>query len=288
MKVKFGGRTAASCMIRTAIAVFALVISAPAANADLDGHGPDSWRVSGVAPNDVLNARMGPGTNYRVIERFAHDERGLQQITCIPFYTMKHFSEMTEAEIKALPPRWCLMRSADMTKAGWVAQRYITPDDTEDSMAVSGRVTTSPASVSNRLEKANPGAAGSGDAMIAKAVQIVRDLYEAQVRAERGQGEDPLFGNSAGDYFTADIVEILHSRHIEAHPLWGAQDFDGHVTRIAPDSDSPMYRGMITVNVDFVNFGANRRAIHYLRADTSQPGAPLRIIGIEHDGWSFP
>lgn len=101
---------------------------ASGAQAQIDGHGPDAWRVIDVGVNDVLNARMGPGTNYPVIETFAHDERGLQQITCVPFYTMAHFSVMTEAELDALPPRWCLMRSADMSKAGWVAQRYLIAD----------------------------------------------------------------------------------------------------------------------------------------------------------------
>lgn len=41
------------------------------------------------------------------------------------FFTMAHYSAMSDAEIEALPPRWCLMRAADMGKAGWVAQRYL-------------------------------------------------------------------------------------------------------------------------------------------------------------------
>jgi len=32
-----------------------------ATRAEIDGHGPDAWRVTGVAPDDVLNAWMGPG-----------------------------------------------------------------------------------------------------------------------------------------------------------------------------------------------------------------------------------
>ena len=103
-----------------------------AAQAEIDGHGPDAWRVTGVASDDVLNARMGPGTDYPVIETFAHNERGLEEITCVPFYKMAHFSAMTEAEREGLTPRWCLMRSADLAKAGWVAQRYLIADFDDD------------------------------------------------------------------------------------------------------------------------------------------------------------
>ena len=45
------------------------------ASAEIDGHGPDAWRVTGVAADDVLNARVGPGTGYPVIDSFAHDAR---------------------------------------------------------------------------------------------------------------------------------------------------------------------------------------------------------------------
>src|SRR5690606_8058678 len=115
--------------LRTPLAALALALAAMPAYAEIDGHGPDAWRVTGVPANDVLNVRMGPGTNYPVIESFAFNERGMQQITCVPFYTAAHFTAMTEAQIKALPPRWCLMRNKTMSKAGWVAQRFITPDN---------------------------------------------------------------------------------------------------------------------------------------------------------------
>ena len=73
-----------------------------AAHAEIDGHGPDAWRVTGVAADDVLNARMGPGTNYPVIETFAHDERGMQQITCVPFFAPGHYMATSQAQIDAL------------------------------------------------------------------------------------------------------------------------------------------------------------------------------------------
>jgi hypothetical protein len=245
-------------------------IIAPATHAEIDGHGPDAWRITGVSPGDTLNARMGPGTSYPVIERFPHNERNLQQITCVPFYTAAHFSAMSEAQIEALPPRWCLMRDVTMRKAGWVAQRFITPDNGD----AEPRVADTPKAVSN-------------DGMVAEAQSIIRNLYDAYARSEKKQEADPLRHPSADRYFTADIVALLSSGQLQAHPLYGAQDFDGRITRIAPDPDETI-RGMVTVNVDFINFGQRQRAVYRLRADTTRSDAPLRIFMVEHHGWSYP
>jgi len=268
-------------------AAFTVVLAGVAtpALAEIDGHGPDAWRVVGVSANDKLNARMGPGTNYPVIERFAHNERGMQQVTCVPFYTPAHYERMTPAQIDALPARWCLMRSASMSKAGWVAQRFITPDD---AVAAPRRATRPPVEVFSSRSNGKETPSSSSDALIDEAQLLVADLYDAQARAERGSGREPLEGRSAARYFTADIVAAIQSGGYGAHPLYGGQDFDGRILRIAPDPDTPMLRGMITINVDFTNFGEPQRAVFYLRADTSQPNAPLRIFRVEHDGWSYP
>src|SRR5690606_41794796 len=96
---------------KAALLVMALGLAVPAAHAEFDGHGPDAWRVTGVSGNYVLNARMGPGTNYPVIETFAHNERNMQQITWVPFYTAAHYLVLPQPQIIALPPRVCPMRS---------------------------------------------------------------------------------------------------------------------------------------------------------------------------------
>lgn len=265
--------------MRMVFGVFSLLVLAIPARADIDGHGPDAWRVTGVSANDFLNARMGPGTNYPVIEKFPPNERGMQQITCVPFYTPAHYIAMSEAQIKALPPRWCLMRNASMTKAGWVLQRYITPDNS---------VTTSQLPVNQTPVSARNSKSHSGDKIIQDAEKLVRDLYAASEQAEKGRRADPLDAASASSFFTSDIVKLLRNGQLGAHPLYGAQDFDGKIIRIAADPDEPMLRGMITINVDFINFGQSQRAIFYLRADTTKNGAPLRIFRVEHDGWSYP
>lgn len=244
-------------------AVLGLIFSSSLAFAEIDGHGPDAWRVTGVANTDVLNARMGPGADYLVIDSFDANERGLHQVTCVPLMVDGTHAKLSEAEHKALAPRWCLMRSADFAKAGWVAQRFITPDNTTPTET-------------------------DGDDIVAEATALVRRLYEAQARADRDQGDGPVFGGAAAEFFSADVVSYLKSGQIGAHPLYGAQDFDGEILRIEPDPDNPMYRGMITINVDFRNFDQPQRAVLSLRSDTTRPDAAVRIFRVEHDGWELP
>lgn len=265
-------------LCRTVLAAVALAIFASSAQAEIDGHGPDAWRVTGVSANDVLNARMGPSTSYPVIETFAHNERRMQQITCVPFYTAAHYEAMTQAQFAALPPRWCLMRNASMSKAGWVAQRYITPEG--EAIEIVSNASTEPSARDLYAPDADIDP-------VAQAQDLVREIYERQFLSDSSNlpsAFDPLV---AHNYFTDDIVGWLASGNIGAHPLYGAQDFDGAIGEPMPDPDQPMLRGMITINVDFTNFGQRQRAIFYLRADTTKPGAPLRIFRVEHDGWSY-
>lgn len=261
------------------VLALAVALDGLPAYAEIDGHGPDAWRVTGVPANDVLNARMGPGTAYPVIASFAHNERGMEQITCVPFYTAAHYTAMTQAQIKALPPRWCLMRNKTMSKAGWVAQRYITPDN-----AVA--VTAPKAAAAEAVPE--PYATSPDIDPVAQAQDLVREVYERQFQSENSDAPSAIDPAVAHRYFTDDIVTWLASGSAGAHPLYGAQDFDGAMGEPIPDPDHPMIRGMVTINVDFTNFGKKQRAIFYIRPDTTKPGAPLRIFRVEHDGWSYP
>lgn len=250
----------------------ALAFAAPAARAEIDGHGPDAWRVTGVAANDRLNMRVGPGTQYPVIDSLAPDARGLEQITCVPLLIPSVAQKLSEAERASLPPRWCLMRTGDMLRAGWVAQRFLMEDVAQESGA---RPTGQGAAPVETI----------GDALIDRATGLVAALYTA-FEAPGGARENPFAPGRAAGYFFADLVPELSGHGADL--LYDAQDFQGAITRIAPDPAQPMLRGMITVIVDFTNFGRPDRATFRLRADTTQPGAPLRIFRIEHDGWQFP
>lgn len=92
----------------TVMTVVAVVGLASSAQAEIDGHGPDAWGVVGVSTNDFLNARMGPGTNYPVLDKFAYNERFMQQITCVPFYTSAHYMKMTQTQIDTMPAQAAL------------------------------------------------------------------------------------------------------------------------------------------------------------------------------------
>lgn len=274
---------------RMSIVAFSFLWLPLAANAQIDGHGPDAWRVTAVSANDVLNVRMGPGTNYPVIETFAHDERGLQQITCVPFYTMAHFSAMTDSEIDALPPSWCLMRSADMSRAGWVAQRYLIADFDDEVLFGDASHYDEPEEVVD-VEKLLPAPttgsqAWSGDDLIEHARGLVAALYAYDDPARGVSHRDP----AAPDvFFSTDFRDALRSRPPGSDLLIGAQDFQGTISAPVPDPDRPMFRGMITINVEVENFGQTHTVVFRLRGDTTRPGAPLRIFRIEHDGWSYP
>ena len=123
---------------------------------------------------------------------------------------------------------------------------------------------------------------------VSQAQDLVREVYERQFLSESGSLPSAFDPSVACNYFTDDIVRWLTSGNVDAHPLYGAQDFDGAVGEPTPDPDHPMLRGMITINVDFTNFGQRQRAVFYIRPDTEKPDAPLRIFRVEHDGWSYP
>lgn len=78
-----------------------------------------------------------------------------------------------------------------------------------------------------------------------EATAIVRKLYDARARANHRQGAEPLQGKTSSDYFTADIVALLRAEWIDAHPLYGVQEFNDRVTRVAADPEQPMLRGMV-------------------------------------------
>ncbi|WP_026988577.1 hypothetical protein [Fodinicurvata fenggangensis] len=226
-----------------------------------EASGPDAWRVVDVAPGDTLNARMGPGTDYDVIGEFAHDARGLQQVTCVPLVPPGLFFEMSEAERAALPPRWCLMENEDYSTRGWVAQRYLA----EDSAVIDEE------------------AADQAPDPTQEAERLVQRLYRDHLESLSGNMTSPLAPSRADQFFTAPLADRIANEGLQADPLFDAQDSDITDLSIALDEDRPMFRGLITVNADFRNFGEQRRAVVRLRYED---GAP-RVIRIEHEKWAF-
>lgn len=254
------GRMSGLCALRTLCGAGVALLLVGSGSAWAEADGPDAWRVVDVAPDDLLNVRMGPGTEYPVIGRFSHDARGLQQVTCVPLLKAPYYFQMTEAQLDALPPRWCLMQSADRSLEGWVAQRYLMED--------------------HELDGEPPRAAQD---VSVEAERLVQRLYDDHLRALGGGSTGPLDPARVGDFFTAPLAARIVRDGLQVDPLLDAQDAEITDLQVALDREQPMFRGMITVNADFRNFGYPRRAVVLLRVEE---GAP-RVIRIEHEGWSF-
>lgn len=274
-----------SSVSRPLVAAIGLVITlaAPAA-AEIDGHGPDAWQVTGVAANDVLNARMGPGTQYQVINRFAPGERGLQQVTCVPYVPPQIGMAMSDSQRAALPPRWCLMRSADLVRAGWVNAAYLAEDGTTPVTTgqTVGQATRQAAGAAGGAVEIDL-AAAAGDGDLQDAMMLVAELYSA-FEGSVSMADNPFQGRAA-EFFSSWVQPSLPGHGADV--LYDAQDFDGAVLRIYPDRDMPHIQGFMTVHVDLVNFGQMSTVTYNLRRDSGQPGAPVRIIRVEHPGWTF-
>lgn len=256
-------------------AAFTLGLALPqavAAQVLNDGYGPDGWQVVDVAPNDVLNVRMGPGTAYPVVAGLSHDARGIQQETCVPLMTFEQFSAMSQADHAALPARWCLVHSADQTIRGWVNAGFLVEDG---SQAISAAPAEEQGSDLQQTDR------------IVMAEQLVRELYSAHALAMRGGGPSPLQLPKASDFFSDNVAEEIDPALVGADPLYDAQDSDITNLRIAADPEQPAFRGMITIHADFLNFGEPRRVTFYLRSDPDRPGAPILIFRVEYEEWEI-
>ena len=86
-------------------AALAVAIPADDAHAQM---GPDYWQVTGVAADDHLNIRSGPGANYRVVG-VAPNGFVFRNLGC----------DGTGRS------RWCHVESPDGRTAGWVAGRFL-------------------------------------------------------------------------------------------------------------------------------------------------------------------
>ena len=227
----------------------------------LDGHGPDAWQVVNVAEDDVLNLRMGPGTRYPVIGSFAPGETGLEQIVCVPFMTYEQGMNLSPAERShlGLPPRWCLMTDADNQSQGWAMGRFLA-EDTQPQEKETTR-TSDPVIIAERL---------------------VKELYTVHELARRGDALSPFQRPRARDFFFLDDVERITGHLRGADPLYNAQDTEISDLSIAPHPQRAMFRGLITIRAEFLNFGQPHTVDLQLRADPAQAGAPIRIMRIQH------
>ncbi|MFW8565261.1 hypothetical protein [Orrella sp. 11846] len=114
--------------LRKGLIAVCMLFSMQMVYAQIDGHGPDAWRVVDLEPGESLDVRMGPGMEYPVTGQIAGDARGLRQVTCVPLYTLEIYQRLSAQERFALGQRWCLMQTGDFGVSGWVPQAFIAED----------------------------------------------------------------------------------------------------------------------------------------------------------------
>src|SRR5690606_20914173 len=115
--------------------------------------------------------------------------------------------------------RWCLMRDADMRKAGWVAQRFITPDNAEIVAAPAPAVTKPARPKAQPAQPTHePYAPDPNIDPVDQATDLVRELYERQFQSENSSLPSAFDPSVSHHYFTSDIVAWLASGNVGAHP----------------------------------------------------------------------
>lgn len=99
-------RRLASAIVGTALALASSIAVLPdAARAQM---GPDYWQVTGVAQNDHLNIRGGPGTSNRIVA-IAPNGAVFRNLGC-------------RGEGNG---RWCHLETPDGSTSGWAAGRFL-------------------------------------------------------------------------------------------------------------------------------------------------------------------
>jgi len=111
----------------SAIGASSLTLLSGTAWATADG--PDFYRVSGVAPDDVLNIRAEPSSHAPKVGEIPPDGTCIRNLGCRGGLTFQEFTELSPAEQAKRTkenPRWCKIEYQGVT--GRVAGRYLGED----------------------------------------------------------------------------------------------------------------------------------------------------------------
>ena len=101
-----------------------LIISSGSALADADG--PDYYKVTGVASNDVLNIRSKANPNAKKVGEIPAVANCVKNLGCKGGLTMSEFTVLSKKEQAAIlkkRPRWCQVEYQGIK--GWVSARYL-------------------------------------------------------------------------------------------------------------------------------------------------------------------
>src|SRR5210317_1960098 len=92
--------------LAAAMLAFAGGLWAHEATAEADG--PDWFRVTGVASNDVLNVRERAGARHRKVGELPHNANGIRNLGCVGGLSYQQWQRATRAEREAAArKRWC-------------------------------------------------------------------------------------------------------------------------------------------------------------------------------------
>lgn len=107
-----------------------LVFVLPPAIIGADASGPDSFRVVGVAPTDVLNIRSEASYRAPKIGQIPSDGRGIRNFGCVGGMSFSEWEQASSTERQLARKRiWCEVEYRGIR--GWVAGWYIREDDDE-------------------------------------------------------------------------------------------------------------------------------------------------------------
>jgi hypothetical protein len=101
-----------------------LVIASSLALADADG--PDHYKVTGVASNDVLNIRSEADPNANKVGEIPAEADCVKNLGCKGGLTMSEFTDLSKAEQEAIlikRPRWCKIEYQGIK--GWVSAHFL-------------------------------------------------------------------------------------------------------------------------------------------------------------------
>lgn len=93
----------------------------------------DSWAVTGVSSDDMLNVRTGPGTSFAVADQLAPGERGLRKEVCVLL------KPSPDAPAAVNLPEWCSITRGGQS-LGWVSARYLAKETWSEDLPILGGV----------------------------------------------------------------------------------------------------------------------------------------------------
>ncbi len=112
--------------MRRLVPAAALILAAAAfsGTARAEADGPDFYRVTSVAPRDVLNMRTRPSASAPRVTAIPFDATNLRNLGCIGGLTFAQWQNASEQERRTgRASRWCKVEWRG--HVGWVAGRYL-------------------------------------------------------------------------------------------------------------------------------------------------------------------